>query len=147
MGIAERASSGVAAKVLHAPGPWSVAATGALVEVLPRDVALMPVLSTSSVVVCAGGVTMLESMMCGRPTLALETATNQRRAVVGATVAGAVVTSDVADPSLVASAAAELLADADRSQRLARAAQRLVDGRGADRVAVAIDELLDVQPT
>lgn len=139
------ATSTTRARVLHAPGPWSLCTSASRVETLPRDASLLGVLRAASVVVCAGGVTMLESMMCGRPTIALETASNQHRAIVGATRAGAIVTADVGSPGEVVDSVNELLEDLDRAQRLAVTAQRLVDGRGAVRVAAALEALLGGQ--
>lgn len=135
-----RSSRGV--DVIHAPGPWSTVQPAVGVEVRARDDRLLPLLGSASVVVCAGGVTMLESMMVGRPTVAVETALNQRRAIQGAVEARAVVSADVHSPDSACRAALSILSDPQLGRDLSVRGQELVDGRGAERVAAAIDEVI-----
>lgn len=133
-------------RVLHVPGPWSASATNPGVEVAARDVQLMPLLRAATVVVSAGGVTMLESMMTGRPTVAVETADNQHRAVVGAAAAGAVLVAGSADPPDVCAAVGSVLADPVLTDALASRGPQVVDGLGARRVADRIHRMLGHRP-
>lgn len=138
----EVAVAGRSDRVVHAPGPWSRVDPSSGVSHLARDADLMPALVDADVVICAGGVTMLESMLAGRPTVVVETARNQHRAVEGARQAGGVVVADPDDPSSAADAAMSLLADPVAAQALAARAVGIVDGRGADRVAAVVVGLL-----
>lgn len=92
-------------------------------------------LAQADLVVCAGGVTLLEALALGRPTVVVTIAENQRRSVTGTVGAGAAVPATLAD---AASVAAALARDPDRRRALGRAAAELVDGRGPERVADAL---------
>lgn len=133
-------------QVLHVPGPWSLAASHPDVVVAARDVRLMSLLRSATVVVCAGGVTMLESLMLGRPTVAVETADNQHRAVAGAAAVGAAIVPGSAAPSVVCDAVESILSDPTLAGVLASRGPRVVDGLGARRVAERIDEMLGHPP-
>lgn len=112
-------------------GPWSNDAPEGI-EVVRTVEGLGPHLAASDLVVTAAGVTMVESLALGRPTVAVIIADNQRRAAAGAEVAGAV---EVAELDAAAAVALALARDAPRRRRLAEAAVALIDGLGPDRVA------------
>jgi spore coat polysaccharide biosynthesis predicted glycosyltransferase SpsG len=97
-------------------------------------------LAEADVVVTAGGVTLLESLALGRPTIAVIVAENQRRQATGAATAGAVLLSEVAEAP---ARAVELLSDPQRRRALSAAASSLIDFRGAERIAEAIQGRVD----
>jgi len=119
-------------------GPWWDGPVPAGVHALHVDDGLAPDLATSDLVVTAGGVTLLEALALGRPTVVVVTAENQRIAAEHVASAGAAVlsTADAAARDAVA-----LATDPARRRALSKRAAELVDGRGADRVAAAIVEL------
>lgn len=96
-------------------------------------------LRRADVVVSAAGVTMLEACLLGRPVVAFVTADNQRRSAAGAAAAGAVVYVPL---EAVPPAVAVLATDAAARRALAVRAAVYVDGRGPDRVAEAVLELV-----
>jgi len=100
---------------------------------------LADALSRAQVAVVAGGMTLYEACVLGTPAVALPVVPAQKRTVRAFAAAGAVVASEAATgPRAVDRAARQaiaLLADAGRAARLSRVAARLVDGRGAERVA------------
>jgi spore coat polysaccharide biosynthesis predicted glycosyltransferase SpsG len=126
-----------AAEIRVAVGPWGRPAAGRVVEVRCTD-GLVDELADADLVVSAGGVTLVEALALGRPTVALALAGNQRRAVAGAVEAGAAIGATV---TAAASAAADLARDHDRRRALFDAARRTVDGLGAARVADEIVRL------
>jgi UDP-2,4-diacetamido-2,4,6-trideoxy-beta-L-altropyranose hydrolase len=100
---------------------------------------LFDALRAADIVVTAGGVTLLEAMLVGRPVIALATAANQERSVRGSGAAGAAVALGLGtDRDAVAAAVVALVSDEGRRAELTRAASAYVDGLGADRVAEAI---------
>jgi UDP-2,4-diacetamido-2,4,6-trideoxy-beta-L-altropyranose hydrolase len=113
-------------------GPWSGGAVPPGIEIIERSDGLGSELAAADLVVTAGGVTMLEALCLGRPTIAIITAANQRRAVSGAARAGAVEQATIDEaPGVVE----RMVDDPGRRQALSAAARTLVDGRGAMRVA------------
>jgi spore coat polysaccharide biosynthesis predicted glycosyltransferase SpsG len=112
------------------PGVRAVRTTRGLLDHL-REVDL---------VLTAGGVTLLEALSLGRPTVVWAAADNQRRGVEGAVAAGAARVAPAEADAIVRTARA-LIEDGDERMRLARAGPRHVDGRGAERVAEAVREL------
>lgn len=140
------ARSAARVRVSHAPGPWSAVDPVEGVDVQPRAAPLLGSIRSAAIVVCAGGVTMLEAMMLGRATIAVEVASNQRRAILGASEAGAVLQADADDPDTVCRAVRAIQSDARLARRLSERGRQLVDGRGADRVASAIDALIRDYP-
>ena len=94
-------------------------------------------LADADLVVTAAGVTMLEALALGRPTVAAALFENQQRQARAAAAAGAIVLADLADAAVAAIA---LAADSARRVALASRAGSLVDGAGSDRVARAICE-------
>jgi spore coat polysaccharide biosynthesis predicted glycosyltransferase SpsG len=121
-------------------GPWGCIDVPTGVEGVQAMDGLDEQLEWADIVVTAGGVTMLEAMRAGRAVVALVTADNQRRAVDGAAAAGAVIRSDV---DTAAADVARLLDDSSAVHRLGAAATDLIDGRGAERVASALIEMID----
>jgi spore coat polysaccharide biosynthesis predicted glycosyltransferase SpsG len=99
---------------------------------------LIDELASADVVVTAAGVTLLESLALGRPTIAIQRATNQRRYFEALTRASAAVGSTV---GAAARDAARLTRYPARRRELSRTAREHVDGDGARRVARAIIEL------
>jgi spore coat polysaccharide biosynthesis predicted glycosyltransferase SpsG len=120
-------------------GPWGRGIPGKGVRSVEASASLIDILASVDLVVTAGGVTMIESLVLGRPTVAVVIAENQRAAVEDAVSAGAVVESSPADAPAVAQALAE---DRQRRRRLAAAAATYVDGRGAERVGRELCALL-----
>lgn len=119
-------------------GPWGHADVPAGVEAVHAPDGLGPELAAAGVVVTAGGVTMLEAMQLGRPTVVIVTAENQRRQVEGAAAAGAVTVAALGD---VAGIVEALVHDDRERSRLSGAARALIDGHGPERAASV---LLDV---
>jgi spore coat polysaccharide biosynthesis predicted glycosyltransferase SpsG len=125
--------------VTYAVAPWSKPRTVPGVETVQTEDGLDSLLADSDVVVTGAGVTMLESLRLGRPTIAMVIATNQARAAAGAARSGAVVLTGVLD---VGTTVTRLVGCLDERLALGDSAHALVDGRGADRVADAIVQLL-----
>jgi UDP-2,4-diacetamido-2,4,6-trideoxy-beta-L-altropyranose hydrolase len=89
----------------------------------------------------AGGGATWERCCIGVPTLALVVADNQRASVPALAAYGAAAVLEPIDdtrPEAIGRALAALLADAPRRARLAEVARALVDGRGAERAALAL---------
>ena len=121
-------------------GPWWDGPVPDGVEAVSSPGGLAPRLAGAGLAVIAGGVTLLEALALARPAVAIEMAENQRTALEHAAAAGAVVRSE---PGSAAGDAAALAADAGRRVELAASAGRLIDGRGAARVADAVLALGD----
>lgn len=113
-------------------GPWGSERVPAGVEAVVGRDGLVEELTAADVVVTAAGVTMLESLALGRPTVAFVAVGNQQRAADGVAGAGAAIVTSVEDAP---AAAVALSCDAETRQRLACAGPRYVDGLGAHRVA------------
>jgi spore coat polysaccharide biosynthesis predicted glycosyltransferase SpsG len=122
-------------KVRQVVGPWSHVDVAPGVEVVQTTDGLDELLATADVVVTAGGVTMLEALRLGRPTIAVVLYDNQRRAAEGAARAGAVVLAGMDD---LRDQLAELADDVGRRRALSTRAAALVDSEGAVRVTEAI---------
>ena len=92
--------------------------------------------------ISAAGQSLLERLALGLPTIAVAVAENQRATLSGAAAAGAVLDlgmlADWSDARLVA-ALTDLAGDPARRLAFSAAAQTLVDGRGAARVAALLD--------
>ncbi|MHB8669434.1 MAG: hypothetical protein ACYDAD_02555 [Acidimicrobiales bacterium] len=116
-------------------GPWSEEGVPQGVRAVAASDGLAAQLSWADVVVTAGGVTFLEALCLGRPTVAVAIADNQRRAVSGASRVGAAI---AAEPGEAASVVASLVADPPRRRELAERAAALVDGRGARRAVEVV---------
>ena len=123
-------------------GPWGSRSVPDGVIAVERPDGLATELATADVVVTAGGVAMLEAACLGRPIVALALAPNQRGNVDGIVQGGAALCGDPERPSTVSDAIGRLVADGALRHALTEAGPRIVDGRGPDRVADAIAELL-----
>ncbi|OFX08803.1 MAG: UDP-2,4-diacetamido-2,4,6-trideoxy-beta-L-altropyranose hydrolase [Alphaproteobacteria bacterium RIFOXYD12_FULL_60_8] len=100
-------------------------------------------LSSMDLAVGAGGVALWERCCVGLPSVVMATNDNQRPALALAEAAGAVKVINLMElkntlPSLLA----PLLDDQQERQDMIRASQNLVDGRGADRVAALMGEVI-----
>lgn len=100
------------------------------------------ILEHADLCISAAGQSLLERLALGLPTVALAVAENQRAALGGAAAAGAVLglgmLADWTDARLAA-AVTDLACDPARRAAMSAAAQTLVDGRGAARVAAFLD--------
>ena len=123
------------AEVRLAVGPWSDEGDVDGIVAVRTSAGLADHLAASDVVITAGGVTLLESLALGRPTVVMVVADNQRRAADWAVDAGAAVGST---PEEAAATAAELASDPARRRQLGDRARSVVDARGAARVAEEI---------
>lgn len=130
-----------AVRVQLSIGPWG-GEPPAGVDAVVTDSGLLPLLARADLVVTAGGVTLLEALMLGRPTVASITADNQRRAVTGAVTAGAALAPDHTTVASLVDTVVRLAADQRGRSALAVAATRYVDGHGPARVSEAILALL-----
>jgi spore coat polysaccharide biosynthesis predicted glycosyltransferase SpsG len=96
-------------------------------------------LSTATVAVVAGGITLYEACALGTPTVVMPVVAAQRAAAVACARAGAVRYADHRNPARAVTQAAalavSLLGAPSVRQDLSRRAAVLVDGRGAARVA------------
>lgn len=131
------------AQVRHAPGPWSRRSADPNVATVEVADDLWGELLAADVVVTAAGVTMLESIAVGRPVVAVVTAGNQNAQAAAVARAGAarVLRSPATSGDIVA-AVSVLLADPDGAALLGQRGRALIDGRGPDRVAEAVLELV-----
>ena len=112
---------------------------------IPAHDGLVEELSSSSVAVLAGGVTLYEACALGVPSVAVALTSAQHvtiRALArrGATVDGGAVT-DRRTPARVAREVERLLGDRASRRQMAVAGRRVVDGRGAARVAGRLRQL------
>lgn len=120
-------------------GPWSgIDVPGGVEPVLAPD-GLDSELAGADLVVTAGGVTMLEAMSMGRPTVAFVTADNQRRQAEGAAALGGVL---LTTPENVHLQVRRLVDDPEARRQLASKGAQLIDGCGADRIADVLITLL-----
>jgi spore coat polysaccharide biosynthesis predicted glycosyltransferase SpsG len=135
-GVAAELARSLPDAVVELPlGPWWEAPVPTGVRAVRCPDGLAPRLATADLVVSAGGVTLLEALALGRPTVAVVTAENQRLAVEHAASAGAAIASSIESVGREATA---LAADAAGRATLAGNAARLVDGLGAGRVAAEV---------
>jgi spore coat polysaccharide biosynthesis predicted glycosyltransferase SpsG len=106
---------------------------------------LADLLSSVSVAVVGGGVTLAEACALGTPTVAVPVVDAQRPAIAAAAAAGAAIPVFKRTPRAAASSAAELVCELIGNRRLALSlasrGSRLVDGGGAARVAALLREL------
>ena len=119
------------------------AAAGVRCVVAPRDLARW--MAAASLAVTAGGVTASELACVGVPMVIVVAAENQRESARGLVRARAAVALDgttAAGIRGVGAAVCRLAKDPLRRRRMAAAGRRLVDGRGAARVARALTQLL-----
>ena len=130
-------------EVRLAVGPWGSNRVPNGVAAISTMTGLLPELAAADLVVTAGGVTLVESLLLGRPTIALTLAANQHRAVAGiAAAGGAVGMPEGTSSAIVVRSVIELARDPSVRQELSRKGAELVDGRGPQRVAGALLGLL-----
>ena len=101
-------------------------------------------LSDMDLAIGAGGVSLWERCCLGVPGIAISLNDNQSSGVKIAVAAGAAQALDIEtayQPNAFAAAVEALLADRQSWQTMAEAARRLVDGRGAERIAAHIGPL------
>lgn len=113
---------------------------------LSRPDGLATHLANADVAIVAGGATLYEACAVGVPTIALAVVAAQRVAIEafaarGAVIDGGLATGRIPTLARTAAAVAMLLDDAAARRRHARAAKRLVDGKGPLRVAARIRSL------
>ena len=138
--IAAAVRDRVSAHLTAVIGPYSDARDVPADTLVTAPESLLEELTACDLVVCAAGQTMLEALACGTPCVAIPFVDNQRRQAEMLASRGAVVTADSVDEA--ASAAQRLAGDADERRRLSRAARETIDGRGAERAAAAVAELI-----
>jgi len=116
-------------------GPWGEQRVPPGVQPVTATEGLGPWLADTDVVVTAAGVSLLEALALGRPTITVVTAPNQHRAATGAAKAGAAI---LAAPEQVTRELLRLTSGVEVRRTLRRNAERFVDGNGSQRVAEAI---------
>lgn len=118
------------------------ATAGDRVRVLYSPHSVRDLMLEADLAVTAAGQTLYELACAGCPAVAIETASNQNGHLRVLAEAGVVVEAgDACRDDLTAilrDLLPPLMSDRDRRQRMAAAGQRMVDGRGAGRVAEAI---------
>ena len=127
------------AEVRLVVGPWGASDVPPGVVGVHAPDGLAPELAAASIVVTAGGVSLLEACVLGRPIVALALADNQRQAVHGLDREHAVV---VAEVDTVVDAVEALIDDRGRRIALSVAARTAVDGKGVTRVADTLEQLM-----
>jgi UDP-2,4-diacetamido-2,4,6-trideoxy-beta-L-altropyranose hydrolase len=100
-------------------------------------------LDEADFVVGAGGVSLMERMAAGVPSLTLLLADNQRLFVEGAARLGATVDGGPLTPEELAGALQAVFANAGARAAMAAAGRAAIDGEGADRVAERLMVLCD----
>jgi spore coat polysaccharide biosynthesis predicted glycosyltransferase SpsG len=120
-------------------GPWGATDVPPGVVPVHAPNGLATEIAAASIVVTAGGVSLLEACLFGRPIVALALADNQRQAVHGLEREHAVV---VATVDTAGAAVRALIGDRSRRIALAVAARSAVDGKGAARVADTLEQLM-----
>lgn len=99
-------------------------------------------LAAATVVVCAGGVTLYEACALGTPSVAVAVNARQGATIRGiARHGGTVPITTRPQQAGIAAQVERLLGDRLERQRMATAGRRLVDGRGALRVAARLRQL------
>lgn len=135
-GIAERCPE-VPIELIWGPGFGGVPPLGTTVLEQPRS--LCEPLLRASVVVCAGGQTMLEAAATGTPAVVVEAAPNQRRQIAALASRQAILAVSAAE---VPETVEGLLDSPSWRRELSERAHQVVDGRGALRVAAELATLV-----
>jgi len=116
------------------------------VQLVEAPASLLPLMLQADLTVSAGGQTLHELACVGCPTIAVETAPNQRGQleafVEHSVLRGAGRADDPGILSALRDTVRSLLEDQDARAAMSAAGQRLVDGQGAQRVARAITEAI-----
>lgn len=100
---------------------------------------MIPIYQSADLAIGAPGVSFLERLCCGVPTLLVCQNADQRPIAEAAVREGAAELADDGDAPAMARRIRDLLADADRRNELRRRGRELVDGRGAERLAHALE--------
>lgn len=95
---------------------------------------MVPLLAAADLVVGAGGVSLMERVAAGIPSVTLAVAENQRLFVEGAARAGTTLAGS-ADQKALTQTISLLLGAADARTRMSTAGRQTIDGGGAKRVA------------
>ena len=98
-------------------------------------------MATADLAVCAGGSTMWEMACMGVPFIPIVIAENQRQAAMAMARDGYPAIEAAAVERELPAVVAALAADPSRREALSRRGRQLVDGRGAERVCAALQEL------
>lgn len=93
---------------------------------------------SADLIVGSGGVSMMERLAMGIPSVTIQIAENQRLSIEGAVQKGATVISSAGDTMSLAATILELASDRRVKRSLAAAGRKLVDGNGAERVAARL---------
>lgn len=102
---------------------------------------MLALLRSADLVIGAGGVSLLERMACGVPSITIASAENQRLAIAGAVrLGGTMDRGSVADvtPRSLTSKLAELIGNHEARAVMTVQGPRIVDGKGTERVAKAM---------
>ncbi len=104
----------------------------------PADMA--PLIAAADLALCAGGTTMLELTACGVPMVMVTVADNQEPGAAALDRAGCARLAGQAPAALPAAAReiGRLLDDAAARAEMSRLGNKLIDGRGVERVAAAL---------
>lgn len=123
-------------------GPWGADAPAG-VDAVRTENGLFHQLAAADIVITTGGVTLLESLVIGRPTIAVAAAENQRRSIQGSSVVGAIAGfSDLPPIDELVETTVALVTNPESRSALAARAEQYVDAKGPDRIAEALLELL-----
>jgi UDP-2,4-diacetamido-2,4,6-trideoxy-beta-L-altropyranose hydrolase len=99
------------------------------------------VLHDADLVIGSGGVSLLERMACGIPSVTICTAANQRLSIEGGALRGGTRFAGLIQaltPEALATIIAELIDDSGGRAAMAGIGRELIDGRGAERIAMAL---------
>jgi spore coat polysaccharide biosynthesis predicted glycosyltransferase SpsG len=117
------------------------------VELRVAPSSLQPNLDRAEIVVSAGGQTLYETAARAKPAVAIETAPNQSGSLDALARAGSAIDAGRAEePDIAAKVAGEvekLLTSPVSSRRMADVGRDLIDGRGANRVAAELIEVVE----
>ena len=130
------------AEIVAVRGPRAAGEALTSVKVIDAPRSLLAPLLAADVAITTAGQTMLEAACTGIPCIALPVVANQVSGVEILAERGAVLAADPSQPEALARKVEGLLADGRKRARLSAAAQRAVDGQGAERVAARIIERL-----
>jgi UDP-2,4-diacetamido-2,4,6-trideoxy-beta-L-altropyranose hydrolase len=122
----------------------AIAAASADISLHLDHANMADLLSGADLVIGAGGVSLLERMALGIPSISISTAMNQSAMLEGAAELGATIylgTHDVVSNHDIATALREIGDAADARRAMARSACNAVDGNGASHIAAKLLEL------
>jgi UDP-2,4-diacetamido-2,4,6-trideoxy-beta-L-altropyranose hydrolase len=119
------------------------------VEIVVDPPDLVGLMLDADLAVSSASTSFWELACLGVPALVVVTADNQRAVALAAANAGAALVlgeSNRLDPRDLTTAITALAADPERRQRMSDAGRKLVDGKGAERVAAAVARIISAQP-